>query len=103
LLIDEVLAVGDEAFVHKCLDKISEFRRRNKTIILVTHSLGLVEKMADEALWIDKSEVQLRGDPKKVVDAYLARVSLHEENALDGHEGPAEHTLAPREPFMVRL
>ena len=65
LLIDEVLAVGDEAFVHKCLDKISEFRRRNKTIILVTHSLGLVEKMADEALWIDRSEVQLRGDPKK--------------------------------------
>lgn len=82
LIIDEVLAVGDEAFVHKCLDKISEFRRRNKTILLVTHSLGLVEKMADEALWIDKSEVQLRGDPKKVVDAYLARVSLHEEKEL---------------------
>ncbi len=82
LIIDEVLAVGDEAFVHKCLDKISEFRRRNKTILLVTHSLGLVEKMADEALWIDKSEVQLRGDPKKVVDAYLARVSQHEEKAL---------------------
>lgn len=86
LLIDEVLAVGDEAFVHKCLDKISEFRRRNKTIILVTHSLGLVEKMADEALWIDKSEVQLRGDPKKVVDAYLARVSLHEERELSAAE-----------------
>ena len=82
LLIDEVLAVGDEAFVHKCLDKISEFRRRNKTILIVTHSLGLVEKMADEALWIDTSQVQLRGDPKKVVDAYLARVTQHEEQAL---------------------
>jgi lipopolysaccharide transport system ATP-binding protein len=89
LIIDEVLAVGDEAFVHKCLDKISEFRRRNKTIILVTHSLGLVEKMADEALWIDKSEVQLRGDPKKVVDAYLARVSLHEEKTLVAAEESA--------------
>ena len=89
LLIDEVLAVGDEAFVHKCLDKISEFRRRNKTIILVTHSLGLVEKMADEALWIDKSEVQLRGDPKKVVDAYLARVSRHEEKELAAAEKSA--------------
>jgi ABC-type polysaccharide/polyol phosphate transport system ATPase subunit len=89
LLIDEVLAVGDEAFVHKCLDKISEFRRRNKTIILVTHSLGLVEKIADEALWIDRSEVQLRGDPKKVVDAYLARVSLHEEKALVDDEDRA--------------
>ena len=42
LLIDEVLAVGDEAFTRKCLDKIGEFRRRGKTIVLVTHSLGLV-------------------------------------------------------------
>lgn len=82
LLIDEVLAVGDEAFVHKCLDKISEFRRRKKTIILVTHSLGLVEKMADEALWLDEGEIQLRGDPKKVVDAYLARVTMMDEEAL---------------------
>ena len=89
LLIDEVLAVGDEAFVHKCLDKISEFRRRNKTIILVTHSLGLVEKMADAALWIDRSEVQLRGDPKKVVDAYLARVSQHQEKELAAAEQSA--------------
>jgi ABC-type polysaccharide/polyol phosphate transport system ATPase subunit len=82
LLIDEVLAVGDEAFVHKCIDKISEFRRRGKTILLVTHSLGLAEKMADEALWIDRSRVQMRGDPKKVVDAYLAQVSQHEEDEL---------------------
>ncbi len=89
LLIDEVLAVGDEAFVHKCLDKIAEFRRRGKTIILVTHSLGLVEKMADEALWIDNSRVQLRGDPKKVVDAYLARVTHHEEKALVAEEEKA--------------
>jgi ABC-type polysaccharide/polyol phosphate transport system ATPase subunit len=59
LLIDEVLAVGDEAFVHKCLDKISELRRRNKTILLVTHSLGLVEKMADEALWIRRKSSML--------------------------------------------
>jgi ABC-type polysaccharide/polyol phosphate transport system ATPase subunit len=86
LLIDEVLAVGDEAFVHKCLDKISEFRRRGKTILLVTHSLGLVEKMADEALWIDRAQLQMRGDPKKVVDAYLARVTRYEEEALAAAE-----------------
>ena len=89
LLIDEVLAVGDEAFVHKCLDKISEFRRQQKTIILVTHSLGLVEKMADEAMWIDKSALRLRGDPKKVVDAYLAQVTEYEEQALTAAEEKA--------------
>ena len=89
LLIDEVLAVGDEGFVHKCLDKLSEFRRRNKTIVLVTHSLGLVEKLADEALWLDRGKTQLRGDPKKVVDAYLAQVATREEQALAAAEAQA--------------
>ena len=53
LLVDEVLAVGDEGFTHKCLDKFSDFRRRGKTILLVTHSLGLVERFCDEALWLE--------------------------------------------------
>ena len=53
LLVDEVLAVGDEGFTHKCLDKFAEFRRRGKTILLVTHSLDLVERFCDEALWLD--------------------------------------------------
>jgi hypothetical protein len=48
-----------------------------------------VEKMADEALWIDRSRVQMRGDPKKVVDAYLARVTQHEEQALAAAEAKA--------------
>ncbi len=104
LLIDEVLAVGDEAFVHKCLDKISEFRRRKKTIILVTHSLGLVEKMADEALWLDEGQIQHRGDPKKVVDAYLTQVTTRDEDVLaaateraraEVESDPAETTLEP--------
>ena len=89
LIIDEVLAVGDQAFVHKCLDKISEFRRRGKTILLVTHSLGLVEKLADEALWLDGGKIQVRGDPKKVVDAYLAQVTSFEEGALAAAEEQA--------------
>ena len=48
LLVDEVLAVGDEGFTHKCLDKFAELRRRGKTILLVTHSLGLVERFCDD-------------------------------------------------------
>ena len=53
LLVDEVLAVGDEGFTHKCLDKFAEFKRRSKTILLVTHSLSLVERFCDEAVWLD--------------------------------------------------
>ena len=81
LLIDEVLAVGDEAFTHKCLDKFAEFRRRGKTILLVTHSLALVERFCDEAVWLDNGRVSAQGDPKRVVDAYLTAVE-HTESAL---------------------
>src|SRR5258705_4691650 len=52
LLVDEVLAVGDEGFTHKCLDKFAEFKWRGKTILLVTHSLGMVERFCDQALWL---------------------------------------------------
>ena len=74
LLVDEVLAVGDEGFTHKCLDKFAEFKRRGKTILLVTHSLGLVERFCDEALWMDAGPVKGMGDPKRVVGAYVTDV-----------------------------
>ena len=97
LLIDEVLAVGDEAFTRKCLDKIGEFRRRGKTIVLVTHSLGLVEKMCDDVLWLRQAKVADRGDPKRVVDAYLTHVAGGEEALLArGHgQGAAAPEAAP--------
>jgi ABC-type polysaccharide/polyol phosphate transport system ATPase subunit len=82
LLVDEVLAVGDEGFTHKCLDKFSEFRRRGKTIMLVTHSLGVVERFCDEALWIDAGRIRAQGDPKRVVNAYLTSVEETEEREL---------------------
>jgi ABC-type polysaccharide/polyol phosphate transport system ATPase subunit len=82
LLVDEVLAVGDEGFTHKCLDKFSEFKRRGKTILLVTHSLGLVERFCDEALWLDGGKVRGEGDPRRVVGAYLTDVERSEEKQL---------------------
>ena len=82
LLVDEVLAVGDEAFTHKCLDKFGEFRRRGKTILLVTHSLNLIERFCDEALWLDGGETQAVGDPRRVVDAYLTAIEHSEERTL---------------------
>ena len=82
LLVDEVLAVGDQSFTHKCIDKFAEFRRRNKSILLVTHSLDLVEKFCDTAHWLKKGVTQGEGDPKRVVAAYVIDVEDTEENQL---------------------
>jgi ABC-type polysaccharide/polyol phosphate transport system ATPase subunit len=98
LLVDEVLAVGDEAFTRKCLDKIGEFRRRGKTILLVTHSLGLVEKMCDEALWLRHGRSAGRGDPKRIVDAYLSHVAGGEEILLASEHGQLPEGAAAEAP-----
>jgi ABC-type polysaccharide/polyol phosphate transport system ATPase subunit len=94
LLVDEVLAVGDEAFTHKCLDKFGEFRRRGKTILLVTHSLNLVERFCDEALWLDAGRTRALGDPLRVVGAYLTDVEHSEEQTLAAADARARaHAL----------
>ena len=72
LLLDEVLAVGDEAFAKKCLDCISGFRTRGKTIALVTHNSAIVESWCDVALWLDQGRIKAFGSPKEVVSAYHA-------------------------------
>ena len=90
LLIDEVLAVGDQGFTLKCLDKFAEFRRRNKTILLVTHSLDLVEKFCDQALWLDKGQTKAEGEPKRVVASYLIDVEkTRGARAVEGGIGAA--------------
>ena len=98
LLVDEVLAVGDEGFTHKCLDKFAEFRRRGKTILLVTHSLNLVERFCDEALWLDGGVAQTHGDPKRVVGAYLTKVEEGEEQELATITARAVEAASRREP-----
>ncbi len=86
LLVDEVLAVGDQGFTLKCLDKFAEFRRRNKTILLVTHTLDLVERFCDQALWLDKGQTRAEGEPKRVVAAYIIDVENSEEQELSKAE-----------------
>ena len=99
LLVDEVLAVGDEGFTHKCLDKFAEFKRRNKTILLVTHSLGLVERFCDEALWLDGGRKCGEGDPTRVIGAYVTDVERQEERFLQATDAKAKHDVesAPRD------
>src|SRR6187549_3912026 len=90
LLVDEVLAVGDEGFTHKCLDKFAEFKRRGRTILLVTHSLGLVERFCDEALWMDAGIMKGLGDPKRIIDAYITAVERSEEALLAAGDARAQ-------------
>lgn len=91
LLVDEVLAVGDEAFTHKCLDKFAELRRRGRTVLLVTHSLDLVTRLCDEALWLDQGVARATGDPKRVVDAYLMDVAATDDRKLLQASGSSFH------------
>jgi ABC-type polysaccharide/polyol phosphate transport system ATPase subunit len=107
LLVDEVLAVGDEGFTRKCLDKFAEFKRSNKTILLVTHSLNLIEKFCDEAVWLDGGHALAHGDPKRVVGAYLTKVEEGEEvllatttaKAVEAAQPPSEtDPPAPQDP-----
>jgi ABC-2 type transport system ATP-binding protein/lipopolysaccharide transport system ATP-binding protein len=79
LLIDEVLAVGDAAFVPKCLDRIDDFRRRKKTILFVSHDLATVEKICDKVAWMKGGKIQMLGEPKRVVDAYLQDIAAMQE------------------------
>jgi ABC-type polysaccharide/polyol phosphate transport system ATPase subunit len=108
LLVDEVLAVGDEGFTHKCLDKFAEFKRRGKTILLVTHALGLVERFCDEALWLDAGRVKGSGDPKRIVGAYITDVEASEEKQLAADDARAKESatalvVSPDEPASAVL
>ena len=75
LLIDEVLAVGDEEFSARCIAKIQEMKHRGVTLLFVTHQLDQVRTLCDRAVWLDKGLVEAMGDPTRVVDAYLQEVA----------------------------
>lgn len=87
LLIDEVLAVGDESFQMKCLDKISELRGRNITIIFVSHSLDAVRELCDRALWLESGEMRRLGPTQQVIDLYRDSVTAREESRLAARHG----------------
>jgi ABC-type polysaccharide/polyol phosphate transport system ATPase subunit len=82
LLIDEVLAVGDEAFQRKCLRQIHRLRRQGKTIVFVSHDLSSVAQLCDQALWLEDGQVQEQGPVREVIDRYLLSVAEKEALAL---------------------
>ncbi len=88
LITDEVLAVGDEAFQNKCLERMSKFRDDGVTIILVSHALPVVRTLCSRVLWLRQGSLIMDGDPDAVVDAYIADVSTTPAHA---HEEPSAH------------
>lgn len=70
LLVDEILAVGDESFQRKCFEKIEELRKNNVTIIMVTHVLASVERYCDRAVLLKQSEVISVGKISEVLEKY---------------------------------
>ncbi|MSP11740.1 MAG: ABC transporter ATP-binding protein [Chloroflexi bacterium] len=110
LLVDEVLAVGDESFQIRCLDAIRRLKARNKTILIVSHSLKQLTDLCDRGIWLEGSQVQELGPMAGVVRRYLGSVAdeqaqyLLEENAHTAEElaeqnsttvGGQSETLAP--------
>lgn len=89
LLVDEVLAVGDEYFQHRCFAKIAELREKKKTILLVSHDLGAVARLCESALWLDNGAVAAHGTVRDVVNAYHLKVGEREqqERAARGEIG----------------
>jgi len=73
LVIDEVIAVGDQEFQTRCFDKIRGFRRSGKTIIAVSHATGILTELCDRAVWLDRGEVMIHGEIRSVLDAYAGQ------------------------------
>ena len=71
LLIDEILAVGDQHFQEKCYNKLLELKQSNTTIVMVSHSLESIKKLCSRAIWLYDGEVRMDGDCIKVIDEYL--------------------------------
>jgi ABC-type polysaccharide/polyol phosphate transport system ATPase subunit len=84
LLIDEILAVGDEYFQRKCFAKLNEFRSRKKTICFVSHDLNAVARLCSRGLLLDRGEVRAEGDIRRVMEAYAEIVEAHEQGTLAG-------------------
>jgi len=89
LITDEVLAVGDEAFQRKCMERIYQFRNEGRTIVFVSHSLDVVRNLCSQAVWLDHGEVQAAGNTVETVDAYLRHTNQLEQARIEREQAQA--------------
>lgn len=123
LLLDEILAVGDEAFAQKCYGKIWDFKRSGGTIVFVSHDPGAVERLCDRAMLLEQGRVLETGTPEEVLRVYHRRLSrrtrpaaaarrkdaptsasceVHEVRAVAG-DGAVRTTFVEGEPFVLEF
>ena len=95
LLVDEVLAVGDEAFQRKCLDKVRTFQAEGRTIVVVTHAADLVRQMCDRAAALDHGRLVIEGDPNDVIREFRERLMSGVTSAADVTPEMARSELSP--------
>jgi ABC-type polysaccharide/polyol phosphate transport system ATPase subunit len=125
LLMDEVLAVGDAAFQRKCFDEFMRLKSEGRTIVIVTHDMGAIEKFCDRAMLLERGRVVDIGDPGSIARQYndlnfkrARREAVHDDNAtaeqplaaamlqsarFESPEGETLVTIAQGEPCCVRL
>jgi hypothetical protein len=94
LLIDEVLAVGDAAFQQKCFDEFARMRRENRTVVLVTHEMGSVERFCDRAMLLERGRLADLGEPRPVAMRYLQMNFSRDARAAEAAAG-GEASAAP--------
>lgn len=80
LLIDEILAVGDARFQAKCFNKMLELKKREITIVIVSHDLGSIERLCNRAIWIENGKIKDEGIPHDIVAEYLDDIMSKDEN-----------------------
>ncbi len=84
LLIDEVLAVGDESFQTKCLNRIAGMQQEGKTIVLVTHEANIAAAICDRVLWLEQGREKMLGDPREVTERYHEAMRMRPEGSQFG-------------------
>jgi homopolymeric O-antigen transport system ATP-binding protein len=102
LIVDEVIAVGDEEFQRRCFDHLHQLRLRGTTMVIVSHGMGLITDLCDEAVWLEHGRVQEVGSVRGVTAAYMDRVNQREAERAAAEAGPeAHHDDQP--PLIARL
>jgi lipopolysaccharide transport system ATP-binding protein len=86
LLVDEVLAVGDSAFQRRAIDKMQEFVRDGRTVVLVSHDMGNVRGLCRQALWLDRGQVKAQGETETVVSSYVDAVNAQSMNEASSRD-----------------